>query len=525
MILTDAERRIHEKLSTSFEFYAPRCLKIKSKAGEIIDFTFNKAQQYIHRCIEDQLLLIGMVRAIIIKGRQQGSSTYVTGRYFWKCTTKRAQTVYILSHEAKSTRALFGKVETYYKKAPAAVRPSAPTSNRTEMKFDNDGEYILGTAGAEDTGRSQTAQLFHASEPAFYSNPDSVRTGALQIVADVPGTEIIFESTANGMNWYYDFVMDALAGKNGYIVIFVPWFWQDEYQSPVPEKFDLTEEEATLKALYKLTNKQLCWRRKKISELKSERLFKQEYPCTIAEAFQSSGSTFYDPDLISKARRTSVEVEPETPLVLGVDPARKGDRTVLCLRRGRKILQFWKYDEMDTMRLAGIIADLVDTKQIDKVFVDYGLGYGTVDRLRELGYGQIVQGVHFGESPSDVQFLNKRAEMAFNFRDWLADGDVSVPDDDDMAVDIAAMPDFKVSSTGKLSFPDKASIKKEYGRSPDILDSIMLTFAYPVRSKEGQNIKRYVANTKKGSQLTTLSRVRASKEKPNMLSWGSYGKE
>jgi hypothetical protein len=122
-----------------------------------------------------------------------------------------------------------------------------------------------------------------------------------------------------------------------------------------------------------------------------------------------------------------------------------------------------------------------------------------------------VEGVYFGESPSDEQFLNKRAEMAFAFRDWLADGEVSLPDDEDMAADIGTMPDFKENSRGKLSFPTKDEIRKKFKRSPDILDALMLTFAHPVHKDGGMLRITHSRNTKSGSQLTTLARVRKNK--------------
>ena len=53
----------------------------------------------------------------------------------------------------------------------------------------------------------------------------------------------------------------------------------------------------------------MAWRRAKITDLRDEMLFRQEYPATAAEAFQTSGEdVMISPQLVMKARK--IEVEP-----------------------------------------------------------------------------------------------------------------------------------------------------------------------------------------------------------------------
>jgi hypothetical protein len=512
-----------DRLQNDLEYFCRTSLKVETKDGKIVPFVWNKAQRYLHEKLEEQLEKTGMVRALILKGRQQGCSTYVTARYYQKTTWFDHKKAYILSHETQSTQTLLDKVNMYYDECPEVIRPKKEIGNRNELKFDNNSTYKVGTAGAKNTGRSQTNQYFHGSEVAFYENTEGISTGVLQTVADVPGTEIILESTANGTgNFFHKSCMDALAGRGKYILIFIPWYWQEEYRSSVPPGWEFTPHELELKELYELDGEQLYWRYEKIIELKSEWMFKQEYPFTVAEAFQSSGNSFFASDDVQRARKSTVQ-DPNAPLILGVDPARKGDRTILVLRRGRQIVEVIKYDEMEsTMRLAGIVANLIEKRGVAKCFIDFGLGYGTVDRLHELGYQRIVQGVHFGEKPSDPQYLNKRAEMAFDLRDWLKEGGCSIPDDEEIEADLMAIPDFKQNSRGLLYLEPKDKIKEAYGKSPDIFDGMILTFAYPVASEIQQSRKpRRTENTKGGSQLRTLSRVRNHNKQDNeSVDWG-----
>ena len=70
--MTNEEREIRQKLKDDFLHYAKRCLRIRTKSGTVNSFELNDAQKYIHEKVEEQRAKTGKVRAIILKGRQQG---------------------------------------------------------------------------------------------------------------------------------------------------------------------------------------------------------------------------------------------------------------------------------------------------------------------------------------------------------------------------------------------------------------------------------------------------------------------
>src|SRR5207249_1718562 len=148
--------------------------------------------------------------------------------------------------------------------------------NAKELYFDELGSgYKVGTAGTKGVGRSATLQLFHGSEVAFWPFAESHAAGILQAIADEPGTECILESTANGVgNFFHQTWRDAEAGRNDYIAIFVPWYWQEEYRKAPAPDFALDPQERDYAALYGLDPAQMAWRRAKIAQLKDPLLFK-----------------------------------------------------------------------------------------------------------------------------------------------------------------------------------------------------------------------------------------------------------
>src|SRR4051812_43422377 len=98
--------------------FAEACLRIRTKAGDTVPFTLNEAQRIIHEKLEQQKREKGWVRALILKARQQGASTYIAARYYHRTSLHSGVNTYILSHEQASADALFAIVDRYQKNNP-----------------------------------------------------------------------------------------------------------------------------------------------------------------------------------------------------------------------------------------------------------------------------------------------------------------------------------------------------------------------------------------------------------------------
>src|SRR5262249_50874440 len=160
-------------------YYAPRCLRIRSKSGAIIPLKLNDAQGFLHNKLEQQRASKGKVRALILKGRQQGCSSYTEGRFFWLVTHRFGTKAFILTHLDDATNNLFGMAKRFYEHCPEVVRPSISASNAKELIFNLlDSGYKVATAGSKGVGRSDTIQLFHGSEVAYWPNADTHVSGA-----------------------------------------------------------------------------------------------------------------------------------------------------------------------------------------------------------------------------------------------------------------------------------------------------------------------------------------------------------
>src|SRR5215213_3748635 len=162
------------RLRSDFPFFAEHCLSIRTKSGSIEPFILNRAQTYIHERLEEQKARTGRVRALILKGGQQGCSTYVAARFYHQTTMNKGLRTFILTHEDAATQNLFEMVARFHKHSPDGVRPSTGAANAKELYFDRlDSGYKVGTAGTKAVGRSSTLQRFHGSEAAFWPHAES----------------------------------------------------------------------------------------------------------------------------------------------------------------------------------------------------------------------------------------------------------------------------------------------------------------------------------------------------------------
>ena len=498
------QTEVEERLLTDFPYYAENNLMIKPKIGAFIPFAFNKAQMYIHQRLEQQKKETGRVRALILKGRQQGCSTYVGARYYHRTVSRAAFATFIFAHDSDGSDSLFTMVKNYYDYSDEKFRPILGKSNSKELLFPKLGSgYKVGTAGSKGLGRSKTFQSLHWSEVAYSDNCEKHSAGIIQTVVDADDTEIILESTSAGQgDYFHRMCMSALSGQSDYQLIFVPWFWQDEYKRPVPADFELGQPEEEQISLSEqeyfdlferdgFTLEHISWRRNKInSDFQGDVMkFLQEYPFTPQEAFQVDDVDSYIKlaDVL-KARNTPY-IQTEAPLIIGVDPARLGkDRICISHRKGRNLRVFKRLPKMKITELAQALALEIIKYNPTKMFIDVGgLGVGVYDILVDMGYSKIVTAVNFGGKATLFdRYANKRAEMYGEAKEWLADGPVHINNENPRDADAlqaelcGVRKSKKPQRNQELLLEPKEDMKARGMPSPDIADSFVLTFAFPV---------------------------------------------
>lgn len=212
------------------------------------------------------------------------------------------------------------------------------------------------------------------------------------------------------------------------------------------------------------------------------------YRVRVEGEFPRTGTDTVVPYEIAAAAAERI-IEPsfnEQP-VWGVDPGRHGDdATGLVMRRGRVVTEVHEWQIPDLMQLAGAIKRKYDDaeQRPSRILIDeIGMGYGLLDRLREVGLP--VKGINVSESPSqEDRFMRLRDELWWGVREWLEGMNVSLPEttgeagslSDKLLAELTA-PTYAFSSSGKIKVEGKIDMKKRGHDSPNLADALCLTFA------------------------------------------------
>ena len=322
---TDTLVKTIERLRNDRILYAESCLRIRDKSANLVPLKPNFAQRYVEEQLNKQYEETGRIRAVVLKARQEGVSTWVAGRFTHKTNLFAGQKALIIADELARAEAIYGIYERYYSELPEDLHPQIKSrAGRRHMAFMHDSEIAIRPASDANAGRAATLHLLHCSEIGFWPVNTQRETwrSAIQAVPDF-GSEVIVESTANGMGGlFHELWMLTQKRNSGWLGIFLPWWIHEEYDCdesnpPTQAELDSIEKHADdfeLQALgdgipwngekYVLPLSRLAWRRRTIVERfagdpltlgkDSTRDFQQEYPATAEEAFLMSGSTFFD---------------------------------------------------------------------------------------------------------------------------------------------------------------------------------------------------------------------------------------
>ena len=177
------------------------------------------------------------------------------------------------------------------------------------------------------------------------------------------------------------------------------------------------------------------------------------------------------------------DLEDGESVELGVDVARFGsDRTVICARKGDRVIDMESFTKKDTMETAGLVNRFVKRHSPVCVRVDaIGVGAGVVDRLKELGVPG-VKGINVARRATNQEhFANLKAELYDGLRERFQQGRIRIPNDQKLISELASIR-YSFSSSGQIRIEDKDDLRSRGRPSPDLADALMLAFAHAPRS-------------------------------------------
>ena len=336
----ELREELRQRLRWDTAFWAKHCATILTERKEQVRIVPRPWQLEFDAALEKQRAAGLPMRAIILKARKLGFSTWVQVKYLQRVTQLQNQYALVAAQDRKTAGVLMDMAEMMYAKLPTEqelglginIRPEILGGSKTRngprymtlgdrLRRAEASVYETITAGATAAGRGYTPSMIHASEVAWWEDPGFL-VGLLNAVPDVPETIVVLESTANGFNHFHERWEMAVAGAEdpetgGY---YAPLFfgWQDNpensrqfisdqararfEESVGDEKHGGDEEELWLIEEFGCTLEQLFWRRTTRDEKCDGKVevFHQEHPATPEQAFIGSGNPVFSQVLVSR---------------------------------------------------------------------------------------------------------------------------------------------------------------------------------------------------------------------------------
>lgn len=298
--------------------YITRYMKIQTKDRGLQPLVPNDAQEKLYALFKEKYNNGEPFRVIILKARQLGISTMTEAIISGLTMLHHDKNALIVGHTPESTAKIFSMAKLYHDTLPEPLQPMVKYSNSKTLTFENPthdqnelrnnpglrSSIKVALAGSSGIGRGSTYNYMHLSELAFWQEHEGLSiedqmTGLLQTMPNSGRSVLVVESTANGFNYFKKLWDKAVAGENGFIPLFIPWFEMKEYRRPYRGE-QLTPEEREVKAQFNLDFQQIMWRRYAIETLcgGSVEMFHQEYPSYPEEAFLTSGNPVFNMDLV-----------------------------------------------------------------------------------------------------------------------------------------------------------------------------------------------------------------------------------
>lgn len=281
----DKEVAREEMAKLALEF-----LRIRNRSGEHVVLVPNRAQ----RDFEEKR---GQTN-IVLKARQMGISTWVSGRFFLKTITKPGTLTVQVAHTQEAAESLFRMVHRFLEQMPKELRKGALRASRSSARqivfSELDSEYRVVSAGNTGAGRGLTINNLHCSEVARWPG-DAAETLQGLKAAMPPTGELVLESTpmgAGGCFWreWQD------APQTGMAQHFFPWWMEDTYVGLAVDEGTLNEEERRLMREHELTHAQIGYRRQLLSSFRG--LARQEFAEDPSVCFIASGECAFDREML-----------------------------------------------------------------------------------------------------------------------------------------------------------------------------------------------------------------------------------
>jgi hypothetical protein len=215
--------KLRQRLLYDSPFWAEHCAVIRAENRQAVRLVPRPWQLAFDQALEKQRAAGQPMRAIVLKARKLGFSTWVQAKFMQRITQLEAQYAVVVGQDRATSGVLFDMAKLIYDRlptdpmladlifgegtslpAPFSVRPRWLGGGETrsgskwmalgsKARSSDASIYETRTAGSSGAGRGYTPSLIHASEVAHWEDP-RFKVGLMESLPGLPETIAVFES-------------------------------------------------------------------------------------------------------------------------------------------------------------------------------------------------------------------------------------------------------------------------------------------------------------------------------------------
>ena len=158
---------------------------------------------------------------IVLKARQMGISTLVSGYALWLMTFFTDRSILCIAINQETAKNIVTKVTHMSDFLPSWLRSECTEKNKLSMRFKN-GSSIRAASSSVDASRSTSLSLLIVDECAFIGNMEEIWTASQSTITT--GGRSILLSTPNGIgNFFHKTWVGSMDGSNDFNPIKLHW--------------------------------------------------------------------------------------------------------------------------------------------------------------------------------------------------------------------------------------------------------------------------------------------------------------
>ena len=251
----------------------------------------------------------GIHSFVALKGRQQGITTICEALDLYWHMKYPGMFGSIVSHDDENREKIRTEISMMIDGLPKRFKVPVQAHNRLQLVLKNRSKIayqVAGTRKNSKLGKGKGLTFIHGTETAEWGDEEGFASLQASMSEDNPNRLEIYESTAQGFNFFNDLwerALDSVSTR----AIFIGWWRNDAYTKAEDSNeyrvyWDgkhLPEEKKWIREIeekygYQITPGQIAWWRWMINEkIGDQELMYQNHPPTADYAFIASGQNFF----------------------------------------------------------------------------------------------------------------------------------------------------------------------------------------------------------------------------------------